>query len=142
MSGNSGDCFDVICDGVANRFRKQSTGQSLVSDSMQQAVVQRYCRLSAASDCSDLDTEMSERLRLVSPHPASQRLHQPASAPWPASLLPLAVVSKYKVRISPRMTTFIKSDIDIDCFCALNQVMCRKITKDAIFRPCLESAVC
>ena len=108
MSGNSGDCFDVICDGVANRFRKQSTGQSLVSDSMQQAVVQRYCRLSAASDCSDLDTEMSERLRLVSPRLASQRLHQPASAPWPASLLPLAVVCKYKVRISPRMKTYKK----------------------------------
>ena len=69
-----------------------------------QAVVQRYCRLPAASDCSDLDTEMSERRRL-SPRPASQRPHQTASAPWPASLLPLAVVSKYKVRISPRMTT-------------------------------------
>ena len=104
MSGNSGDYFDVVCDGVANRIRKQSTGQSLVSESMQQAVVQRYCRLPAASDCSDLDTEMSERRRL-SPRPASQRPHQPASAPWPASLLPLAVVSKYKVRISPRMTT-------------------------------------
>ena len=114
----SGDCFDVICDGVANRIRKQSTGQSLVSvASMQRAVVQHHCRVTAASHCSDdLDTEMSERRGLLaSPRGHQRPQHSPASAPWPASLLPLAVVSKYKVRISPRMTTY-KSDID--CFCA------------------------
>ena len=85
MSGNSGDCFDVVCDGVANRIRKQSTGQSLVSESMQQAAVQRYCRLPAASDCSDLDTEMSERLRLLSPRPPGLSEAAPASLPAPSS---------------------------------------------------------
>ena len=96
----SRDCFDVICDWVGNRLRRQTTKQSLVSDSMQ-----RDSGLTAASPhCSDLDTEMSERLRLLSPDPAPQRPHHPASAPWPASLFPLAVVSKYKVSVSPRIT--------------------------------------
>ena len=92
----AGDCFDVICDGVADRIRKQSRGQSLVSASMQ------HYRLPAASDCSDLDSELSERRRLLS---APRGLQRPASASWPASLLPLAVISEYKVRICPRMTT-------------------------------------
>ena len=110
------DVFDVICDGVADRIRRQSREKSLVSVTP----VSRHCGHCSddcSNDCSDdySHTQRSERLGLVSPGPASPRLHRPASVPWPDSLFPLAFVSQYKVRISSR---FLILKSDSDSFCA------------------------